>query len=98
MNTNCYCELQSLSDILNIISQLNRLQILCILGKKDEYCVCELIELTWLKQNLISHHLSTLKNIWIIKCRKEGKKVYYSINNQVFNTIKSQIKHVFRIN
>lgn len=95
--TNCN-ELQELSDVLNIIAQPNRMQLLCILGRKDEYCVCELLELTWLKQNLISHHLSILKNIWILKCRKEGKKVYYYINNENYDSLKLQMKQVFKIN
>ncbi len=107
MNNSCKkignkcCEdshLSNLSDILSIISQENRLQILCLLNKNNELCVCEIIEILWLKQNLVSHHLMILKNIWLLKRRKDWKQVFYSINKDYYSEIIEQIKIIFNIN
>lgn len=90
--------LSNLCDMLSIISQENRMQIICLLNKNKELCVCEIIEILWLKQNLVSHHLMMLKNIWILKRRKDWKQVYYSINQDYYDELMKQIKHVFNIN
>jgi len=70
-----------LSDLLKIVSDNSRLQILCIL-QKDEYCVCDLMVETKLSQSLISHHLKDLKNANLVSDRKEGKWVHYSLTNE----------------
>jgi len=79
----CYkkLNLQELSDSLTIISQPNRLQIICLL-KNGELCVCKIIEALQLKQNLVSHHLNLLKNIWLITSRREGKNIFYKLNTK----------------
>ncbi len=72
-------ELKETVDFLKIVSEENRLKILCILRKK-ELCVCEIWELLGLSQNLVSHHLKVLKNFELIDSRKEGTKVIYFLN------------------
>jgi len=56
-------DIQNLSETLDIISQSNRLQIICLLNKEIELCVNNITEKLDLKQNLVSHHLNLLKNI-----------------------------------
>ena len=63
------------------MSDKNRLKIVCFL-KNSEKCVCEIVDFLELPQNLVSHHLKILRNQNILKTRKEGLKVYYSINDQ----------------
>jgi ArsR family transcriptional regulator len=70
-----------LSNLLKIVSDNSRLQILCIL-QTNEHCVCELIKETCLSQSLISHHLKDLKDINLVSDRKDGKWVYYSLTNE----------------
>ena len=70
-----------LSSLLKIISENNRLQILCIL-QNGECCVCELIKHLNLSQSLISHHLKDLKDTGIVSDRKDGKWIYYSLTNE----------------
>jgi len=74
-------KIKELSVLLKIVSENSRLQILCIL-KKKENCVCQLIKKTKLSQSLISHHLKDLKNIFLVFDRKEGKRVYYSLTDE----------------
>jgi len=94
MNFNC-CKtkksknnLQQTAEFLKIISDLNRLQILCMLNK-GERCVCEIWQYLDLPQNLISHHLKVLKNFNLVESKKDGTKVIYSINQKEINKYSS---------
>lgn len=89
MNNYC-CEkdnnnLALLVRFLKVISDTNRLKIVCFL-RKEEKCVCEIWRFLDLPQNLISHHLKVLKDAGMLISRKDGLKVFYSINN---NELKS---------
>lgn len=64
-------------EFLKIISEPNRLKILCLLRNNDEQCVCEIRETLDLPQNLTSHHLKTLKESGLIKSKQEGRKIIY---------------------
>lgn len=71
-------EVGELSSLLKIVSDNNRLQILCIL-QNGEHCVCELMEHVKLSQSLISHHLKDLKDYGLVSDRKDSKWSYYSL-------------------
>jgi len=66
---------------LRTVGDENRLRILCLLQEKER-CVCEIWQHLDLPQNLTSHHLSVLKDRDLICARKEGLKVFYSINKK----------------
>jgi len=69
------------TEFLKIISEENRLKILCIL-RDGEKCVCEIWQFLNLPQNLISHHLKVLKDFGLISSRKESLKVFYKLNRK----------------
>ena len=69
-------------EFLKIISEENRLKILCFL-RKEEKCVCDIWQYLDLAQNLTSHHLKVLKDFGLVSSRQEGLKVIYSINKKV---------------
>ena len=69
-------------DFLKIISEKNRLKIMCFL-KGGEKCVCEIWQCLKLSQNLVSHHLKVLKKFDLISSRKEGVKIFYKLNKKV---------------
>ena len=73
-----------LADFLRIISEENRLKIICFL-QSGEQCVCKIWQFLELPQNLISHHLKVLKDFNLIISRKEGLNVYYSLNKKELN-------------
>jgi DNA-binding transcriptional ArsR family regulator len=75
---------QRLSDLvsfLKVVSDENRLRILCIL-KSGPKCVCDIWENLDLSQNLVSHHLKSLKEFDLIKSEKKGLNVFYSIKDK----------------
>jgi ArsR family transcriptional regulator len=75
-------------DFLKVISEENRLKILCFL-QKQEKCVCEIWQCLKLPQNLVSHHLKVLKDLGLISSKKVGLKVFYKLNKKV---VKKYIK------
>jgi DNA-binding transcriptional ArsR family regulator len=68
------------SKFFKALSDEKRIRILKLL-KVKEMCVCELMIALQLTQPNLSHHLRILENTGIIRSRKEGKWVYYSLAN-----------------
>lgn len=68
-----------LSRFLKVMSDLNRLRIVNLL-KGDELCVCKIYKALTLPQNLVSHHLSRLKEMKIINERRSGNFILYKLN------------------
>jgi ArsR family transcriptional regulator len=66
-----------------------RLRILSLLASR-EMCVCEVMVALNLTQPTASHHLRILENVGLVKDRKEGKWVFYSISDP--SLIKSVLK------
>ena len=80
---------------LKIIAEENRLKILCLL-RDGEHCVCNIWPNLDLAQNLVSHHLKVLKDFKLIESRKEGLKVFYSINKKEINKYTNLLNHYLR--
>lgn len=78
-NEKSLAEISQVAEFLKIISEENRLKILCLL-KKNEMCVCDIWQYLGLAQNLTSHHLKVLKDFGLVSSRQEGLKVIYSIS------------------
>lgn len=78
MNMGSYKRIVSLSSLLKIVSEENRLKLLCIL-KNEEHCICEIMEHVDMSQSLISHHLADLKNTGLVVDEKRGQRVYYQL-------------------
>ncbi|MFA6963542.1 MAG: metalloregulator ArsR/SmtB family transcription factor [Patescibacteria group bacterium] len=83
-----------LAEFLKIISEDNRLAIICFLQKYDEQCVCKIWEFLELPQNLTSHHLKVLKDFDLLNSRKEGLNVYYSINEKELNKYRELLNKI----
>ncbi|PIR90151.1 ArsR family transcriptional regulator, partial [bacterium (Candidatus Gribaldobacteria) CG10_big_fil_rev_8_21_14_0_10_37_21] len=67
-----------------IIAEENRLKILCIL-RDGEKCVCDIWQYLELPQNLASHHLKILKDFDLISSKKDGLKIFYSLNKNIIS-------------
>ena len=73
---------------LKIVSDENRLNILCIL-KNKELCVNDIWQYLDLSQNLVSHHLKVLKDFGLVQSKKDGVKVIYSLKLKNIDKYKS---------
>lgn len=88
-------ELNQTVNFLKIIAEENRLKILCLLRDGDR-CVCEIWPNLNLTQNLASHHLKVLKDFKLIKSKKEGLKVFYSINKKEISKYNNLLNHYLK--
>jgi len=90
----CKCadyDYSGLLELLKIIAEANRLRIICFL-KRKERCVCEIVEALGVPHNLASHHLKLLKSAGLLTSLRQGKYIFYKINNKGLNSFLSQIR------
>ena len=72
--------LESLSELFRALGDLTKVKIIYLLSRK-EMCVHDLATLLEASQSSVSHHLKTLKLNDLVKARREGKAVYYSLDD-----------------
>lgn len=73
-------ELENLSELFKIIGDLTRTKILWILDR-HEMCVCDIANVLNMTKSSISHQLAILRESGIVKYRKDGKEVYYTLDD-----------------
>lgn len=82
------------ADLFKMFGDSTRLKILYVL-LEGEVCVCDIAKLINMTQSAVSHQLRVLKSSKLIKYRKSGKTVYYSLADAHVKTILSQgIEHI----
>ena len=85
---------RELSEMFKVFADETRLRIICSL-LNEELCVCDLCELLKLNQSTVSHQLQTLRNSKLVKYRKEGKQVYYTLEDEHIDAIlRMAIAHI----
>ena len=89
-NTNRFNQIDSSADLLKIISEPNRIKILCILNSA-EICVCDLAEKIELPQNLVSHHLKVMQEGGLLGKVRRGNQLFYYIKT----SMKAKITKLF---
>lgn len=67
--------------LIKLLSEKNRLQILCVLSS-DSHTVNELVDHLSVSQSLVSHHLIDLKKLCLVVADKSGRQVVYSLTNK----------------
>lgn len=95
INKKLTANLSDLAKFLRIISDDNRLRILCLL-KNGERCVCEIFPNLELSQNLVSSHLKIMRDFGLISIRQDWKKNYYSINPVIFKKYNSLLTNFLK--
>lgn len=86
--------IRELADFYKVFGDATRVRILCVL-LQAEVCVCDLAELLGMTQSAISHQLRVLKQMKLVKNRRDGKTVYYSLADGHIQTIISQgMEHI----
>ena len=86
--------LYDLAELFKIFSDSTRIKILYVLFE-SEMCVCDIAQLLNMTQSAISHQLRLLKQSKLVKYRREGKTVFYSLADAHVRTILSQgMEHI----
>lgn len=79
--------LYDLAELFKVFGDTTRIKIICALFE-SEMCVCDLSCLLNMTQSAISHQLRVLKSARLVKFRRKGKVVYYSLDDE-------HIKHIY---
>ena len=81
-------KLYDLADLFKVFGDTTRIKIIYALFE-EEMCVCDIVNLLGVTQSAVSHQLRILKQSRLVKARKQGKSVYYSLDDnhirQIFN-------------
>lgn len=85
-----------LAQFFKILGDTTRTRILFALDQ-NEMCVCDIANVLGMTKSSISHQLSLLRRRGIVKCRKEGKEVYYMLDDdhvkELFEVGMEHIEH-----
>ena len=86
--------LYDLAELFKVFGDSTRIKILYVLFQ-SEMCVCDIAQLLNMSQSAISHQLRVLKQAQLVKYRREGKTVLYSLADAHVNTILNQgLEHI----
>ena len=86
--------LYDLAELFKVFGDSTRIKLLYALFEA-ELCVCEIAQLLGLTQSAVSHQLRVLKNSRLVKFRKDGKTVFYSLaDDHVRKIIAQGMEHV----
>jgi DNA-binding transcriptional ArsR family regulator len=83
-----------LADFFKVFGDSTRIRILYALYE-SELCVCDLSELLSVSQSAVSHQLALLRANKLVKYRRDGKTVYYSLDDDhIFSIIAQGMEHI----
>jgi len=86
--------IDSLSKLFKVLGDPTRIKILWALNVHD-LCVLDICEVLGMTKSAVSHQLGTLKEAKLVKARREGKEVYYSLDDEhVKEIFETGIVHV----
>lgn len=74
-------DLYDLAELFKVFGDNTRIKILCALSEA-EMCVCDIAFMLNMTQSSISHQLRVLKQARLIRYRRDGKVVYYSLDDE----------------
>ena len=86
--------LADLSDLFKVFGDSTRIRILYVLFEED-VCVCDIAQLLGMTQSAVSHQLRVLKQARLIRSRREGKTVFYTLADDHVRTLLSNgMEHI----
>ncbi len=87
-------KLYDLAELFKVFGDSTRIRILFVLFEA-EVCVCDLAEALQMTQSAVSHQLKILKQAKLVKSRREGKSIFYSLaDNHVRAIIGQGLEHI----
>lgn len=87
-------EVTGLAEVFKVLGDETRTKILYLLAEQP-LCVCDLAEILEMTMPAVSHHLRLLKATRLVKYVREGKMVYYSLDDEhIMNLIREAQEHL----
>lgn len=72
----------------------NRLRIARIVAERGDVCACRLLDELDMTQPTLSHHMKLLRDCGVVKARKEGRWMHYSLNREVVGALASLLEEL----
>jgi ArsR family transcriptional regulator len=87
-------EVDALAETFRVLGDPTRVRLLDALGTA-ELCVCDLATLLGLSESAVSHQLRVLRDMRLVRARRDGKMVYYALDDQhVIALFRQALQHV----
>lgn len=87
-------QFNQLAAILALAGNEVRLKILYLLDREQELCPCDLADILQMSVPAISQHLRKMRDGRIIRSRKEGKTIFYSLENGAMEVLAPLLQHL----
>lgn len=85
---------QQMAEFFNALADPNRLRLLSALAHR-ELCVCDLAAVVQVSESAVSHQLRILRSQRLVKYRREGRNVYYSLaDDHIIHLYKEVLEHL----
>src|SRR5689334_17383228 len=85
---------QALADTFRILGDPTRVRILDVLAS-GELCVCDIAEIVGISESAVSHQLRLLRGMRLVRPRRAGRQVYYSIDDHhIVSLLQQGLRHV----
>ena len=86
------------AEIFRVLGDSNRVRMLHLLSTR-EMCVCDLAAATGIEQSAVSHNLRLLRSARIVRFRREGKQVFYTLDDDhVAGLLRQGVEHARHAN
>ena len=72
----------------------NRLRIARIVAERGDVCACRLLDELDMTQPTLSHHMKLLRDCGVVKARKEGRWMHYSLNREVTGALATLLEEL----
>ncbi len=87
-------DVYSLSEVFGVLSDVTRLKIVLALADA-ELCVCDMANFLGITKSAVSHHLRLMRNLRLVKFRREGKMTYYTLDDHhITSLLKQATEHI----
>jgi ArsR family transcriptional regulator, lead/cadmium/zinc/bismuth-responsive transcriptional repressor len=74
-------EVSGISEVFRVLSDETRTKIINLLSER-ELCVCDVADILHMSLPAVSHHLRLLRNMRLVKYRRDGKQAFYSLDDE----------------
>jgi ArsR family transcriptional regulator, lead/cadmium/zinc/bismuth-responsive transcriptional repressor len=88
---------QEAADRARALADPTRVTLAAALREGEELCVCDLSWIAGRSQNLVSHHLRTLRSLGMVRSRRDGKLVMYSLTGEGRSLLLAVLGEVVRV-
>jgi ArsR family transcriptional regulator len=86
---------EALAETFRILGDPTRVRIVDALAEEGELCVCDIAEHVGISESAVSHQLRLMRSMRIVRGRRDGRCVYYTLDDQhIVDLVQQGLRHV----